>query len=110
MAMKLHSVISPEVSNNAERKIFNLFHDVLGTGNWDMFRSFGIINQNLEPNAEIDYCGRATKLEIFVLEIQAGRINMTTKNWSFTDKQLNIFISDKARMKYQTLLQRRYWR
>lgn len=86
MSRMLPSVISPEVSSNAERKIFEWFRDASGTENWIVLHSLGIANHNKTIYGETDFFVLAPYLGLYAIEVKGGRVKRKNGIWYFTNK------------------------
>lgn len=80
------SVISPEITSNAERKIFEWFQSAPGTDNWIVLHSLGITTHNKVIYGETDFLVLAPQLGIFALEVKGGRVKREKGIWYFTNR------------------------
>ncbi len=86
MATMIPSVISPEVSSSAERRIFEWFQNAAQTDDWIVLHSLGISTHNKVIYGETDFFVLAPRMGLFALEVKGGRIKRENGIWYFTNK------------------------
>lgn len=86
MATMIPSVISPEVSSSAERRIFEWFQNSPQTDDWIVLHSLGISTHNKVIYGETDFFVLAPRMGLFALEVKGGRVRREDGIWYFTNK------------------------
>jgi hypothetical protein len=77
--------IHPHVRSAAERRLFNVIRDALGTDDWICLHSLGLARHATKRRGEIDFL-LLTRHGIFVLEVKGGRVAREGGVWRFTDR------------------------
>jgi len=86
MAIMIPSVISPEVTSSAERRVFEWFQSAPQTEDWIVLHSLGISNHNRVIYGETDFFILAPQMGLFALEVKGGRVKRDKGVWYFTNK------------------------
>ena len=85
MAKMLPREINPNVKSNAERKVFKLCENDLGT-EWTVLHSVGLASHNTKPWAEIDFVLIGPP-GVFCLEVKGGDVQRIDGRWHFTNSR-----------------------
>lgn len=88
MARMIPPRIHPDVTSNAERRVFDWIRDAPGTDDWICLHSLGLSEHDSKRRAEIDFL-LLTRLGIFVLEVKGGRVARKNGIWRFTNRYNN---------------------
>lgn len=86
MAIMIPSVISPDVSSSAERRIFDWFQNAPHTEGWIVLHSLGISTHNRVIYGETDFFVLVPKLGVYAIEVKGGRLRRENGIWYYTDK------------------------
>jgi hypothetical protein len=95
MAKMLPTIISPQVTSSAERKVFSWLETAPGTEDWVVLHSLGIANNRYAMYGEIDFVVLAPKLGVFVLEVKGGGIACRDGRWEYTDRYGKVITNDR---------------
>ncbi len=85
MARMIPPLIHPTVQSAAERKMFAVIQNALGTDDWVCLHSLALARHDAKRRGEVDFL-LLTRKGVFVLEVKGGRITRRDGAWEFTNR------------------------
>lgn len=86
MARMLPSRIAPEVTNSAERRVYEWLENDPATDDWIALHSLGLSRHERLLYGEVDFVVLAPRYGVFCLEVKGGRVARTDGFWEFTNR------------------------
>ncbi len=86
MARMVPSTCEDGSISAAERKVFDVLANDLGTRDWTVLHSLGLARRGNKPYGEIDFLVLIPRLGIVCLEVKGGRVSCHDGIWTTTDR------------------------